>query len=60
MFGETCVDGEGRCPSLLERCQTDGPWAAYGPKPLVTRPVKLFVNLLLVATRSFLASLRKI
>jgi hypothetical protein len=29
-------------------------WATSGPRPLVTRPAKLFVNLLLVATSSFI------
>jgi hypothetical protein len=39
--------------SLRRRGQTGGPQATSGSKPLVTKPAKLFVNLLQVITRSF-------
>jgi hypothetical protein len=40
---------------LLEHCgQTGGPRASSGSRPLVTRSVKLFVNLLLVTTVSYI------
>jgi hypothetical protein len=41
--------------TVLEQCDpTGGPWATTGPRPLVARPAKLFVNLLLVTTSSFI------
>jgi hypothetical protein len=39
---------------LGQRVQTGGPRATSGPRPLVTRPAKLFVNLLLVNKSSFI------
>jgi hypothetical protein len=37
-----------------QRCPTGGPRATSGLRPLVTIPVTLFVNLLLVSTNSFI------
>jgi hypothetical protein len=41
--------------SLYQRCPTGGPQATLGPRLLVNRQAKLFVNLLLVATSSFIS-----
>jgi hypothetical protein len=41
----------------VQHCgKTGGPRATYGPIPLVTRPEKLFVNVLLVTTSLLLYS----
>jgi hypothetical protein len=39
---------------LSHRGSTGGPRATSGPRPLIARPAKLFVNLLLVTTSSFI------
>jgi hypothetical protein len=37
------------CNPIGQCGPTGGPWATSGQRPLVTRPMKLFVHLLLVA-----------
>jgi hypothetical protein len=46
-------DGRLRTHKVEQGGQTDDPQATSGPRPLVTRPAKLFVNLLLVTISSF-------
>jgi hypothetical protein len=46
-------DNEGSDP-ISQRDPTGVPRATSGPRPLVTRPAQLFVNLLLLATSSFI------
>jgi hypothetical protein len=52
-FERTSVHSEQRS-YLQEHSTTDDPRAKSGLRPLVTRPAKLFVNLLLLTTHVFI------